>query len=177
MPEEVGAPAERAAGRLRVKVLVLGLGNPILRDDSIGLRVVRAVAPRVEGRDDVEVAEDYHGGLRLMERMVGYDRAIIVDALRSGAPPGSVHSLGPDDIPTQHSASTHDLNLPTALQVGRHAGLPLPATQDVRIIAIEAQDVMDFGEELTPEVEAAIPAAVEAVLQVVESWRVYHGLP
>lgn len=159
-----------------MKILVLGLGNPILRDDSIGLRVVRAATPRLAGRDDVEVAEDYYGGLRLMERMVGYDRAVVVDALRSGASPGTVRTLGLEDIPTQHSVSSHDMNLPTALQLGRHAGLHLPGVEDVRIIAIEADDVMNFGEELTPEVEAAIPPAVEAVLLALESWRGRHDL-
>jgi hydrogenase maturation protease len=154
-----------------MKILVLGLGNPILRDDSIGLRVVRAAAPRLAGRDDVEVAEDYHGGLRLMERMIGYDRTILVDAVRSGARPGTLLHLTPEDLPTSHTSSSHDVNLPTALAVGYQSGAHLPALEDIHIIAIEAEDVLNFGEELTPDVEAALPQAVESVLAAVEDMR------
>jgi hydrogenase maturation protease len=148
----------------RMKTLVLGLGNPILRDDAIGLRVVRALQPQLERLPDVDFAEDYHGGLRLMERMIGYDRAIIVDAICSGSRPGTVLHLGPEDIPTQHSASTHDVNLPTAMTLGYRSGAHLPALEAIRLVAVEAVDVLNFGEDLTPEVEAAIPGAMQAVL-------------
>jgi hydrogenase maturation protease len=148
-----------------MRTLVLGLGNPILRDDSVGLRVVRQVAAAIGEVDGLDVDEDYHGGLRLMERMVGYDRAVIVDAIQSGAPPGSLIRLEVDGRPTQHSASTHDVNLPTALALGRQAGAHLPHVDRIAIIAVEALDVLTFGESLTPQVEDAIPLAAQAVLQ------------
>jgi hydrogenase maturation protease len=148
-----------------MRILVLGLGNPILRDDAIGLRVARGVASVLQGQEDIEVSEDYHGGLRLMERMIGFDRAILVDAVISGARPGTVHHLTPQDLPTAHTSSSHDVTLPAALAVGYQAGAHLPAMEDVHILAIEAGDVHTFGEDLTPEVEAAIPAAVDAVLE------------
>ncbi len=146
-----------------MRTLVLGLGNPILRDDSVGLRVVRALRPLLPPTAEVEIDEDYHGGLRLMERLVGYDRAIIIDAIRSGAPIGSIHLLYPDDRSTRHSASSHDTDLVTALEVGRNTGADLPRSEDVLLVAIEVADVETFGESLTPEVEAAIPSAIRAV--------------
>lgn len=152
-----------------MRTLVLGLGNPILRDDSVGLRVVRALEPALLGRDDVVLAEETHGGLRLMERLVGYDQAIIVDAICSGVRPGTIHSLRPDSMPTQHSASTHDVNLTTALEVGRRAGAHLPPDDRIHLVAVEAEDVLTFGEELTPAVEAAIPSAVRAVMRILGS--------
>jgi len=148
-----------------MRTLVLGLGNPILRDDSVGLQVARRLASELAGVEGVDVAEDYHGGLRLMERMVGYDRAVIIDAIQSGACPGSLLRLAVDARPTQHSASTHDVDLPTALAVGRQAGAHLPASDQIAIIAVEAEDVLSFGEAMTPQVEAAIPLAARAVLQ------------
>jgi len=148
-----------------MRTLVLGLGNPILRDDAIGLRVAQAVATLLENRQDIEVGEDYHGGLRLMERMIGFDRAILVDAVISGARPGTVHQFTPHDLPTAHTSSSHDVTLPAALAVGYQAGAHLPAIDDVHIVAIEAQEVLTFGEDLTPEVEAAIPRAVDAILE------------
>jgi len=148
-----------------MKTLVLGLGNPILSDDAVGLHVARAVASVLQGRQDIEVGEDYHGGLRLMERMIGYERAIIIDAMRTGSPVGSLRRLGPDDMPTCHTASAHDVNLSTALEVGRRAGAQLPLPQDILLIGIEVVDVETFGETLSNEVEAALPSAVEAILE------------
>ena len=64
------------------KTLVIGLGNPIVSDDGVGLRVVQRLKTILADRDDVDVREDYRGGLQLMERMIGYERAIVVDAIR-----------------------------------------------------------------------------------------------
>jgi len=166
-----GCPRRRSRRGQPTRTLVLGLGNPILRDDSVGLRVVRALKAELRGHDDIEVGEETHGGLRLMERLIGYDRAIIVDAIRSGAAPGTLHSLRPDSMPTQHSASAHDVGLTTALEVGRRAGARLPDDADIQLVAVEAQDTLNFGEDLTPEVEAALPAAVQAVLRALSDTR------
>jgi hydrogenase maturation protease len=147
-----------------VKTLVIGLGNPIVGDDAVGLRVAQLLRDRLAGHPNVEVAEDYWGGLRLMERLVGYDRAVVIDAIQTGAPPGTIHRLHPGDIPTQRSASAHDVNLPTALELGRRAGQHLPDDASIVLIGVEVKDILDFGETLTPQVEAALPRAVEAVL-------------
>lgn len=149
------------------KILVLGLGNPLVTDDSVGLRVAARLEPLLADRPDVEVSEDYWGGLRLMERMVGFDRAIVIDAICTGATPGTIHHLTPDAIPTQRSSSSHDVNLPTALALGRAAGLPLPCDEHILLVGIEAEDILSFGEQCTPAVEAAIAPAVEEVLQMV----------
>ena len=119
----------RRIGQRPMRILILGLGNPLVTDDSVGLRVAEALKPLLADRADVEVSEDYWGGLRLMERMIGFDRAIVVDAIQTGAPPGTVHLLTPDGIPTQRSASAHDVNLSTALEFGRQAGMHLPENE------------------------------------------------
>lgn len=147
-----------------MKILILGLGNPLVTDDSVGLRVVERLKTLLADRADVEVSEDHWGGLRLMERMIGFDGAIVVDAIQTGAPPGTIHRLTPDGIPTQRSVSAHDVNLSTALEFGRQAGARLPENADIRLVGIEAEDTLTFGERCTPAVQAAIPQAVEAVL-------------
>lgn len=151
-----------------MKTLVLGLGNPLLRDDSIGLRVAQELRDQFEGDPDVEVGEDYWGGLRLMERMIGFDRVIIIDAILTNTEPGTIHLLSLDDIPTQRSASAHDVNLPTALEFGRQVGAVLPPASKITLIGIEAADVQTFDETLTPELERALPHAVEAVLSAMK---------
>lgn len=149
-----------------MKTLILGLGNPLVSDDSVGLRVAAELGPLLRDRPDVELGEDYWGGLRLMERMIGFDRAIVVDAIVTGAPPGTLHRLRADSIPTQRSASAHDVNLPTALALGRQAGAHLPRDEDIVLVGVEAQDVLTFNEECTPLVAAAVPKAVAEVLAV-----------
>jgi hydrogenase maturation protease len=153
-----------------MRTLIIGLGNPLVTDDSVGLRVIEELKPLLADRTDVEVSEDYWGGLRLMERMIGFDRAIVVDAIHSGAPPGTIHLLTPDGIPTQRSASAHDMNLSTALEFGRQAGVHLPKNDRIRLVGIEAQDTLTFGEHCTPAVQAAIPRAIEAVQQALDAF-------
>jgi hydrogenase maturation protease len=151
-----------------MKTLILGLGNPIVSDDSVGLRVAEALKGRLADRPDVEVSEDYWGGLRLMERLIGYERAIVIDAICTGSPPGTLHRLAPGDIGTQRSASAHDVNLATALEFGRLSGVSLPANKRIILVGIEAEDILNFGERCTPAVEAAIPRAVEMVLNILD---------
>lgn len=153
------------------RTLILGLGNPILTDDSVGLRVAGELKSALAGRNGITVDEDCWGGLRLMERLIGFDRAIIVDAIQTGGPPGTVRTLSPKDIPTQHSASAHDVNLPTALAFGRKMGLHLPEDSEIILVAIEAVDILTFGERCTPPVEAAIPQAVQLVLNLLAGWE------
>jgi hydrogenase maturation protease len=146
-----------------MRTLILGLGNPILGDDSAGLKVAEIVRQRMALDPSIEVSEDYSGGLRLMERMIGYDQVIIVDAICTGAhPPGAVLHLNSDDIATQHTSSTHDINLPTALQLAVTMNLKMP--ERIRIIAIEAENVLEFSEHCSPAVTLALPRAAEAVL-------------
>jgi len=158
--------------------LVVGLGNPLLADDGIGWRVARAVAARLASDAalaadpayaDVEIDHLAVGGLTLMERLVGYRRAVLVDAMVTGAyPPGTVRRFSIADMPGReatHLDSAHDASLAVALEAGRSLGADLP--DEITIVAVEAVRVDEFGEELTPEVAAAIPAAVEAVLAAI----------
>jgi len=104
-----------------------------------------------------------------MERMIGYDRAIVIDAICSGAVPGTIHHLSTEMLATQRSASAHDVNLPTALAFGRQAGAPLPSDQNVRLVGIEAEDVVNFSERCTPAVAEAIPRAIDEVVRLLET--------
>ena len=151
------------------KTLVIGLGNPLISDDSVGLRIVDRLKSQLAGRHLVDVTEDYWGGLRLMERMIGYDAAIVVDAICTGATPGTIHHLTVDMVATQKSASAHDVNLPTALAFGRRAGAHLPVDDNVRLIGVEAQDVINFSEQCTPAVAAAIEPAVAEVVRLLDT--------
>ena len=147
-----------------VKTLVLGLGNSILSDDAVAFAVVDAVRERVD-REDVTVSQASVGGLGLLELVLGYDRVIILDAIQTGlAEPGYIHRLTPGEFRgSLRAASSHDVSFSTALEFGRQLLKDVP--KEIVIIAVEAADVDTFGEELTPAVAAAVPQAVEVVMQ------------
>jgi hydrogenase maturation protease len=146
--------------------LVLGLGNPILRDDGVGWRVVEEVRRHCH-RTDVEFDTVALGGISLMERLVGYDRAVLVDSIQTeGGAVGAVYTLTVDDLPTLHADAIHDASLKAALELGRQLGARLP--HDITIVAVEARDVLDFGETLSPPVEAAVPSAAALVLAALD---------
>jgi hydrogenase maturation protease len=147
---------------------VIGLGNPILSDDGVGVRVAHEINKKLPEDNHIEVTEVSVGGLTLMESMIGYDRVILIDAIQLNDPrPGYIHRMSLDDLreisPTQHSTSPHDTTLITALEMGRKIGLNLP--QEIIIYAIEVVNTLDFGEELTPAVAEAIPEATETILE------------
>lgn len=144
--------------------VIVGLGNPVLADDGVGLRIARELRRRLEGRSGVATVELYAGGMWLMEAMAGHDRAILIDAIAAGGAAGAIYRLGLGDLrQTRIANSTHDASLPVALELGRAAGLRLP--DEVQIWAVEAADLDAFSERLTPAVERAVPEVVEGVMR------------
>lgn len=147
-----------------MKTLVLGLGNPILSDDAVGIRVVEELEGKVDQKE-VTLVETTVAGLGLLDFLTGHDRAIIIDAIQTvGGQAGRIYRLDPEALDfTRHSASPHDVNLATALELGKRLELSLP--QQIIIFAIEVADASTFSEECTPEVRRAIPACVEMIIQ------------
>ena len=163
-------PPQRIAPRPRT--LVVGLGNPTRGDDGVGWRVIDALRDRLatDGGElpaHVEIDQLAVGGLTLMEQLVGYERAILVDAISSGSvPPGTVTCLPLAELETRltgHLDSSHDAGLLAALAAGRALGAPLPDA--ITLVAVEARILDDFDAELSPAVAAAVPTAVEAVIR------------
>ncbi len=161
-----------------MKTLVIGLGNPILGDDGVGWKVAEEVKKSLQPsplaplpdreRGNVEVDTAALGGLSLMERLIGYERVIIVDSMETGdSPVGSVSAFPLASLPDPmagHSASTHDATLMTALRTAEELGADIP--KQIDIVAIEAKNVYDFSEELSPAVAAAVLPAVRKVLEL-----------
>jgi hydrogenase maturation protease len=159
---------------LVAKTLIIGLGNPILGDDSVGWRVIQEFSARFLQLTNIplssiEVDCLSLGGLSLMERMIGYERVILVDTIFTGQkPPGTVSCFpiaALPDFSSGHTSSAHDTSLQNALRVGRTMGYDLP--QSIEVVSVEAEPFYEFSEELTPPVAAAVPEAVQAILDLV----------
>lgn len=159
--------------------IVVGLGNPILGDDGVGWRVAERVSERLDNQPATSQQIDVKclslGGLSLMENLIGYHRAILVDAITlNQRPQGSVYTFPLDALPDHaygHLTSTHDTSLQTALQLGRSMGAKLP--DEIVVVGIESTHVYDFSEELTPQIAAAVPFAVRKVLELIDLGETY----
>ena len=147
-----------------MKTLVVGIGSPILADDGVGIHAARAVKAALGDR--VDVVELGTGGLALLDVIEGYDRLILIDAIVTGAAPGTIHQLTEGDATkTAHLGAGHEADLPTALAMGRRAlGDRMPA--DVIVLGIEAEDLTCFAEVLTARVAASLPEAIDCVRRV-----------
>jgi hydrogenase maturation protease len=148
----------------KTKTLILGLGNSLLCDDGVGIYVAAELKNRVN-QPEITIMETGVAGLSLLDLLVGYDRAIIIDAIQTvGGKAGQIYRLEPKAFDTAlHTASAHGIDFTTTIEFGKKLGLPLP--QQIIIFAIEASDISTFREECTPEVRHAISTCVEMILR------------
>ncbi len=146
-----------------MNTVIIGLGNPLLTDDSVGISVARLLRSCLEGHPDFTVVELAAGGLRLLDAMAGFDAAVIVDAMApSTGRPGTIHRLSPHDLRTSwNSTGLHDMDLPTAMALGQMVGMEIP--EHVVIWGIEGKDFDTFAEAPTAAVARSIPDLVQRI--------------
>ncbi|RLF32272.1 MAG: hypothetical protein DRN07_05365 [Thermoplasmata archaeon] len=140
-------------GWKKMSSVIVGVGNPLLGDDAVGLAVVQ----RLKGRVNAEVKQAIAGGLELAEMIVGYDFALIVDAF---------HGEGVQEIDVdryQETVANHDISFPAAYtMLSRYVRMPR-----VRVLGIGV-DHMDISEELSEKVRIFIPVAVKKAKTILE---------
>ncbi|MDY7038307.1 MAG: hydrogenase maturation protease [Thermodesulfobacteriota bacterium] len=141
-----------------MKTLILGIGNPILCDDGVGLHIVPSLAGLIP---NAEVRTTNMIDLHLLEILTGYDRLIIVDALLSSDDNvGTVKKLAPDKG-TLHLFSSHGLHFFELLQLGRELGYRLPEIGGIYGITIEKE--CSFGTALSPEIMMKRKAIIQEI--------------
>jgi hydrogenase maturation protease len=162
----VGRRNRFEAGESPVKTLVLGLGNTILCDDGVGIYIARALMGRLAGAADVREAE--LAGLDLIEMLRGYERVYIIDAIQlNNEDAGSVFRMKPDDIRiTPRLASFHDIDLLTALELGKRLAFPMPS--EVTIYGVQTEDARTLQEGCTEAVARVIPLLAAEIAGEIE---------
>lgn len=150
-----------------MKILVLGLGNDLIADDGVGIIATRHLRDELSPVADVE--ETSECGLALLEFFIGYDYAIVMDAIQTGNhPPGTIQHWVPADLDALVAPSPHYTGLPELIALAEKMGLDYP--QEIKIISMEAEDTCTIGKGLTEPVQNALPQMKELVKKQVDEW-------
>jgi hydrogenase maturation protease len=158
---------------------IIGLGNSILTDDGVGIYAAREVSRRLAEAGlhaGIDVLESEVAGFALMELMAGWKKVILIDSIQfDGLKPGTVVRIEPDDLHTSlRIRSVHEIDLPTALELGNRMGLEMAAK--LTIFGIQAEDPFTFGESLTEAAERGKIEAVELVLNALATDFAYSQM-
>lgn len=139
-----------------MNIIVIGIGNPNFKDDGVGLKV----AEKFEGI--VNTVSLLNIGFNLIDSLLGYERAIIVDGVKTGNPPGTIIEFNSDFWGNVYASGTHNFSIFEIIRIG-YSVFPEEMPKEIKIIGIEVEDVETLSRDCSPSVEAAIPKAVEKI--------------
>ena len=146
--------------------LIICLGNPLMRDEGIGIRLASELSQKLVDNPDVEVLDLGTGGLTIMHAIAGRERIIFVDCALMGEMPGVMRRFTPDEVVSKKIKtrySLHEGDLLDTLRLSKSMG---ECPDDIVIFGIEPKEVAS-GEGLTKELEQKIPHYIETILFVV----------
>jgi hydrogenase maturation protease len=150
-----------------VKILILGLGNELLGDDAVGILAARVLKERL--KDKADVVESSLSGMALLDLLVGYERAILIDAVKTGrTPPGTIAELSPADLGAVAAPSPHYAGLPELIATAQALNLDFP--KEIKIFAIEVADPHTIGRGLSHMVAQALGKLIPQVERQVAQW-------
>ena len=151
-----------------MKTIVLGVGNQILGDDGVGIHVTNELKKRVTD-PNITIDDAVTGGMNLLELLLGYEKAILIDAVKTNeGETGEVKRISLDNFSTMHSCNPHDVSLIEAIEVAKKMGEErIP--KEIIIIGIMMKEIpCEFGEKLSNEIAAAVPKAVDMTLNEIK---------
>jgi len=151
-----------------MKTIVLGVGNQILGDDGVGIHVTNELKKHVND-PNIIIDDAVTGGMNLLELILGYDKAIIVDAVKTNeGKAGEVKRIPLGDFSTMHSCNPHDVSLVEAIEVAKKMG-ETRIPKEIIIIGIMMKEIpCEFGEKLSEKINAAVPKAVDMTLNEIK---------
>ncbi|MCS7214816.1 MAG: hydrogenase maturation protease [Thermodesulfovibrio sp.] len=141
-----------------MKSVVIGIGNPNFKDDGVGLKI----AEKFEGIVDTVTLLNI--GFNLIDSLLGYDRAVIVDGVKTGKEPGSIIEFDIDFWGNVYASGTHNFSIFEIIRIGYQV-FPDEMPKEIKIIGVEVEDVETLSKQCSPPVESAIPEAVSKIKQ------------
>lgn len=141
------------------RTLILDIGNLILKDEGIGVHVVRTLEEK-KLPPEVDLVDGGTATMDLLSVIYESERIIVIDALKAGGEPGTIYRCLPEDLmgTSDRPLSLHQLGLLDVLGMSRQLG----GNAAVIIIGVEPKEI-SWGLELTEELQAAVPKVIKAV--------------
>jgi len=150
-----------------LRILLLGLGNDLLGDDAVGQIAAKRLEPNIS--EEIDVAVSGEAGLALVERMEGYDRVLILDAIMTGThPPGTILEFTPDDLGQVVAPSPHYAGIPEVIDLANRIGIVFP--DQIHLLAMEISPVAEIREGLSPVIERCLPTYQVLGRRILRSW-------
>ncbi len=146
-----------------MKILVLGVGNILYRDEAVGVKTVMALEAAYNFPENVTLVDGGTLGFGLMDTLMSYDLVIIVDAVKGGYEPGTLYRLVGDDLRKSRgfTDSMHQTDLVDTLIACELTG----KRPDCIVYGIEPLDYTTLDVELSPVIAEKVPALMEKVLE------------
>jgi hydrogenase maturation protease len=143
-------------------ILVLGVGNLVLKDEGVGVHVVQRLQEMDDMPPNVDVVDGGTMGLDLLDDIEGRKKVVIVDTVRGGGSPGTLYRMTVDDIEDMPKSrvSLHDIDMTDVFKLADLFKIEKP---EIVIIGVEPKDMESASMELSPEIEAQIPKVIEMV--------------
>ena len=146
-------------------IIVIGIGNPNFKDDGVGLKVVE----ELEKKGVKDTVKYLNIDLKVIDSMRGYRKAIIVDAVKTGATPGTIFEFdGKSTWQNVYASGTHSMSIFEVIRIGYEV-FPEEMPEEVKIIGIEGEEVLSLGMALTPTIQKIVPKVVEKILNELEN--------
>jgi len=144
------------------EILILGVGNILMKDEGIGVHVVKRMR-EMALPDNVEILDGGTAGLDLVEYIENRRKLIVIDAVKTGDRPGTIYRLTEANLKAKPKAimSFHEIDFLDALYVSE---IMKNRPEEIIMIGIEPKD-MSMGMDLSPEIEERIPIIINAVLK------------
>ncbi|KAB0669765.1 HyaD/HybD family hydrogenase maturation endopeptidase [Oryzomonas sagensis] len=151
-------------------ILVLGIGNLVMCDDGVGVRVVQELQKRYRFPPQVEIMDGGTLGLDLLPMLEGIGRLLVVDAVETGGKPGTLVRLSGKELPIalQTKVSPHQMGLKDLLAVAELLG---HAPREMVLVGIQPASI-EMGAELSQNITAQLEKMIGNVLTELNEWGV-----
>jgi len=149
------------------KILVMSIGNDIMGDDGAAFEAAKLIQQHFP--DNVDYENVYGGGMEILDFLESREKVLILDTIsENGKPAGTITEIEKEDFPVVLTSSPHYIGLPEVLRLADVFEIDFPNV--VKILAIHTELQYEVTEELSPQIQEALPAYANRAIQILEGW-------
>jgi hydrogenase maturation protease len=156
-----------------MKIIVIGLGNPVLTDDAVGIRISELLEnnlPQITFPENTEVhiTQNESGGWDILDLAVGFDVMILIDALLDKSlKPGEMRWYSDKVFTSIRLSGVHSMDVFSAVEYGKSLKLKVP--EQILVLGVGVMDILTFSEKCTPAIEAVIETGKNEIIEKIQS--------